>query len=422
MLIGARTKDSSRRVLVRPSRGARRRRARNAVGTAWVAMLAAAVLAAACAPSTTGSSTAGDGDRGSSAALPEPSADPDVSLDELIAAAKQEGELVVYDSSGDIKEVAEAFTAKYGIQMEGVKSETDVTAEKLIREHESGNVTIDAVLYSDGGVLVSELIPRDVVYTWLPSDLLDGIRQEKRNPLAALAKANLWVYNPKLFPDGCPISNLWELTEPEWRGKVVMQDPLGKPTTLLLLTQLISHGAEDLAAAYQEHYGEPLQTEEKNAAWEWIKRISQNDPVLTDSDEDITTAVNAPQQTEELLGYFSIAKFRNIELKDFDMAACEGLQPWMGFSYDKYAAIATKTEHPNAAKLFVHFIMTEEGVEHEIHDGGVSGNDAVGEMNIDEVPGLNDWDGDLFHTQAEQLAADFRLRQDVSDFWRLNHG
>ncbi|XVQ84587.1 hypothetical protein ACQP2K_38140 [Microbispora siamensis] len=52
--------------------------------------------------------------------------------------------------------------------MEGVKSDTPQTAEKMTREHAAGNVTIDAAMYEDGGVLVGRLIPQGVAQTWCP--------------------------------------------------------------------------------------------------------------------------------------------------------------------------------------------------------------------------------------------------------------
>ncbi|MDR8413044.1 ABC transporter substrate-binding protein [Nonomuraea sp. 3-1Str] len=379
-----------------------------------VALLA--VAAAACAPSTSGApspaATAG--------ALPAPSLDAGLDLDALVAAAKKEGSLLVYDSSGDIEEVAKAFTAKYGIAMEGVKSDTPQTAEKMIREHAADNVTIDAAMYEDGGVLVGQLMPQGVARTWIPSDLTDQIPAENRNPLLALSKATVFAYNGRLSPGGCPVKNVWDLTEPEWAGKLVMQDPLGKPTVLSFFTQLDAHGNQALEQAYQAKYGKALKTEEKSAAYEWIKRISRNRPVLTGSDEDVSAAVGAPNATDKKIGFMSISKFRNNEDKGYKQATCEGMTPFAGFSYPKYVAVAAKSKHPNAAKLYVRFIMTEEGVKHEIGEGGVSGNTTV--KPLVTAPGLSDWQGQLFHTDPKGLLGDLRDRQTVSDFWRVNHG
>lgn len=388
------------------------RRSRKIVSLALLAL-----AAAACAPSTAGGPSSS---AATAKALPGPSLDAVFDLDALVAAAKKEGSLLVYDSSGDIEEVAKAFTEKYGIAMEGVKSDTPQTAEKMTREHAADNVTIDAAMYEDGGVLVGQLMPQGVAQTWIPSDLKAQIPDENQNPLLALSKATVFAYNSKLSPDGCPVKNVWDLTEPAWAGKLVMQDPLGKPTVLSFFTQLDAHGNQALEQAYQQKYGEPLKTEEKSAAYEWVRRIARNKPVLTGSDEDISAAVGAPGATDKKIGFMSISKFRNNEDKGFAQKTCEGLAPFVGFSYPKYVAVAGKSKHPNAAKLYVHFIMTEEGVKHEIGEGGISGNSTVKPMVT--PPGLPDWQGQLFHTDPKSLLGDLQNRQTVSDFWRVNHG
>ncbi|MEV4382933.1 ABC transporter substrate-binding protein [Streptosporangium sp. NPDC049644] len=389
------------------------RRTKQIISTALLAL-----AAAACAPSTaTGAPSPATA---AEQPLPGPSLDANFDLDALVAAAKKEGSVLVYDSSGDIEEVAKAFTAKYGIKMEGVKSDTPQTAEKMIREHAADNITIDAAMYEDGGVLVGQLIPQGVARTWVPGDLTDQIPAENQNPLLALSKATVFAYNTKLSPEGCPVKNVWDLTEPEWAGKLVMQDPLGKPTVLSFFTQMDAHGNQALEQAYQTKYGKPLETEEKSAAYEWIKQMAGNKPVLTGSDEDISGAVGAPSSTDKKIGFMSISKFRNNEDKGYTQATCEGMAPFVGFSYPKYVAIAAKSKHPNAAKLYVHFIMTEEGVKHEIGEGGISGNSAV--KPLVTPPGLSDWKGQLFHTDPKGLLGDLRGRQTVSDFWRVNHG
>ncbi|MEW9555455.1 ABC transporter substrate-binding protein [Nonomuraea sp. NPDC050783] len=382
--------------------------------TKIISVAVLAVAAAACAPSTSGDAPA----TATAKALPGPSLDANFDLEALVAAAKKEGSLLVYDSSGDIEEVAKAFTAKYGITMEGVKSDTPQTAEKMLREHAADNVTIDAAMYEDGGVLVGQLAPQGVTQTWIPSDLKDQIPAENQNPLLALSKATVFAYNTKLSPGGCPVKNIWDLTEPEWAGKLVMQDPLGKPTVLSFFTQLDAHGNQALEQAFQAKYGKPLKTEEKSAAYEWIKRLAGNRPVLTGSDEDISSAVGAPNATDKKIGFMSISKFRNNEDKGYAQSTCEGMAPFTGFSYPKYVAIASKSKHPNAAKLYVHFIMTEEGVKHEIGEGGISGNSTV--KPLVTPAGLSDWQGQLFHTDPAKLLGDLQNRQTVSDFWRVN--
>ncbi|MEV4257553.1 ABC transporter substrate-binding protein [Spirillospora sp. NPDC049652] len=389
-----------------------RRRARAAC--AGLLALAASALTA-CAPSTSG-------EAGGASPLPSASVEDAASfkLDDLIAAAKKEGSVLAYDGSGDVKDVAEAFAKKYGIKAEGVKSKAAATAEKMTRESQAKNVTIDVNLFEDGPMLVGQLLPQRIVRTWIPPDLASDIAEGDRNPLMMLMKAYVFVYNPKLSPNGCPVKNLWELTDPAWKGKVLLQDPLGKEVFTQWFTQLADHGTDKLTAAYDALGKGKLQLSEKDPAHEWVKRFAKNSPVLTTEDEDVATGVAAPNQTKQTLGLMSIAKFRDVEQKGFHMKVCEGLSPWTGFAYPKYATIATGSKHPNAAKLFVHFVMEKEGFALESGSGGVSGNKSVGK-SPNNPPGLADWDNQLFRFVPGTMTDDFRERQDIKDFWRVNH-
>ncbi|TDD64094.1 ABC transporter substrate-binding protein [Actinomadura darangshiensis] len=383
-------------------------------GVAVLAALATAALSA-CAPSTGGEAAA---DKPLPTATVEDAASFD--LDALVAAAKKEGSVLAYDGSGDVKDVAAAFEKKYGIKAEGVKSKAAATAEKMTREGQAGNVTIDVSLFEDGPMLVGQLLPQKVVTTWIPPDLAKDIGEADRNPLMMILKAYVFAYNPKLSPQGCLVKNIWDLTDPAWKGKVMMQDPLGKEVFTQWFTQLSEKGNDKLAAAYEQLGKGKLDTKEKDAAYEWVKRLAKNDPVLTTEDEDVATGVGAPNQTQKRIGLFSISKFRDLEDKNFNMKVCEGLNPWVGFGYPKFATIATKSKHPNAAKLFVHFAMSKEGFDLESASGGVSGNKAVGQSPANP-PGLTDWNTQLYRFSSDQLLADFRSRQDIKDFWRVNH-
>lgn len=390
------------------------RRPRARAGAAALVALATAALSA-CAPSS-------GGQAGAEQPLPSATVEDAASFDlnALIAAAKKEGSVLVYDGSGDVKDMAKEFEKKYGIKAEGVKSKAAATAEKMTREAQAKNVTIDVSLFEDGPMLVSQLLPQKIVKTWIPPDLAKNIAAKDRNPLVMISKGYVFLYNPRLSPGGCPVKNIWELTDPEWKGKVMMQDPLGKGIFIQWFTQISSKGADKLAAAYGKLGKGKLQTGEKDAVHEWVKRLAKNDPVLTGEDEDVAAGVSAPNQSQVKIGLLSTAKFRNIEEKDYDMRVCEGLTPWSGFMYPKYAAIATGSRHPNAAKLFVHFAMTKEGFDLEAGSGGVSGNKEVGQ-SPNTPPGLTDWPSELYRFSPESLVADFRARQEMQDFWRVNH-
>lgn len=381
-------------------------------------VLAGAIgAAAACAPSTGPTGTAAETGSASGA---EPQIDSDFDLDALIAEAKKEGSVTVYDSTGDITKTAAAFTAKYGVKATGVKSKVGDTLEKMTRENQAGNVTIDATFYEDGPSLVGQLLAQKVVRTWIPGTLAKDIPAARQNPLQVLSKGNMWIYNPKLFPEGCPVQNIWDLADPAWKGKVAMQDPLGKPNIVEFFNQLKAGGDAPLRQAYEAKYGKELPAGD-SAAEAWINGLAKNSPVLTSSDDDAAAAVASPNQTKDRVALVSNAKFRDVKEKNYSMRVCTGMQPWSGYQYPKYAAVATKSKHPAAAKLFVHFMLTQDGVDTQLATGGVPGNPTL--KQGDFLPdGLTDWNKQLFVFDPANLKSDFDNLQPTQDLWRLNHG
>lgn len=383
------------------------------------ALLAGALSGiAACAPSTGGTTATGAGPGAEPSATPV--IDTGFNLDKLIAAAKQEGGITVYDSTGDITKTAAAFTAKYGIKATGVKSKVGDTLEKMTRENQAGNVTIDATFYEDGPSLVGQLLAQKVVYTWIPGSLAQDIPAASQNPLQVLSKGNLWVYNPKLSPKGCPVQNIWDLADPAWKGKVAMQDPLSKPNIVEFFNQLKSGGDSQLRAAYQAKYGKDLPAGD-SAAETWVKGLARNSPILTSSDDDAAAAVASPNQTKQRVALVSNAKFRDVQDKGYAMRVCTGMQPWAGYQYPKFAAVATKTKHPNAAKLFVYFMLTQAGVDTQMDTGGIPGNAKL-KPGAFMPAGLTDWNKQLFVFDPAKLGSDFGNLQTMQDLWRLNHG
>src|SRR3546814_6728607 len=65
------------------------------------------------------------------------------------------------------------------------------------------------------------------------------------------------MYNEAAYPDGSPVTNLWQLTLPEWTGKVLMVDPTQRGELLDLLTQIALSG-DEMAAAYQAQFGKDI--------------------------------------------------------------------------------------------------------------------------------------------------------------------
>ncbi len=340
-------------------------------------------------------------------------------LDALIAAAKTEKPINVYDSTGKIVEMAEGFTAKYGVKATGVKVSANSQLEMIIRESQAGNVQGDVALITDAPAALAQLLPQEFVESYLPADMVAKIPAEFQNPLAISTNANVWAYNTEAY-DKCPVANIWELTEPKWKGKVALVDPLTKGTYTDWFNQMEKHADDKVAGAYKTYFGKDLATEEKSASAAWIKALAQNAPLVTDGDDPVAEAVGAAGQKEPFFGLLSSAKFRDNEGKGYKLGICKDLNPWVGWTYVKLGLIATKTQSPNAAKLFIHYILTEEGIAPQMKDGKLPTNTDI-KMPADEPSGLMTVADRLFGYNSSTGLEDFDRREEWQDFWRVNY-
>ncbi len=346
-------------------------------------------------------------------------ADEPFDLDGLIAAAKKEKPITVYDSTGKIVEMAKNFAKKYGLSAEGSKVKASAQLEMIIREARANNIQGDVSIVSDAPAAVAQLIPQGFAESWLPPDLASKIPTEYQDPLTVVTSANVWAYNTQIF-DKCPVTNIWELTEPKWKGKVAMQDPLGKASYVDWFNQMAKHGDDKVAQAYKEHYGKDLKTEEESSTAAWVKALAANAPLLTDADAAAADAVGAPGQSEPFMGLISSAKFRDNADQGMKLGLCKDLKPWVGWLYPGVGLITKGTDSPNAAKLFVHYIMTEEGIAPQAIDGKMSTNKDVS-LPADEPSGIGKVLAQLLPYAMTTSLDDWDARETWQDFWRVNY-
>lgn len=341
-------------------------------------------------------------------------------LDALVAAAQEEGPITVYDETGKVTQIAEAFTEKYGIETEGVKIETNAI-EMVKREYDADNVIADVLAISEPPAFYAELLRDDILTNWVPGDVYDKLPEEARYPYLTSGNWMWWMYSTEAYGDTCPVSNVWELTEEDWQGRAALPDPEARAMYTNIWNQAARDHEDAYAQAYEDLYGEPLETDETSAFHEWLKRFAQNSPAVFKSDEEVSEAVGAPGQEDPPLGQTSGAKLRNNDEKGYHMAPCAGLNPFVATPMPQTMAYAAKSKSPNAAKLYIHFATSQEGMEYIMPDGKRS-------YNPDVVIADDNYDMDpLIADEAQPFSTDY-LEDDYSntvawqDFWRSNRG
>ncbi len=274
-------------------------------------------------------------------------------------AARKEGKVVVYSASSRIPDAAKTFEAAHpGIRAEGFDLGTVTIINKIKEESKAGVHAGDVFFAGDPPTVVNELVPRRLLWNFVPSNLTSVIPTEFREPLLVhRLGTRVLIYNSEVHKKS-PITNWWDLTKPQWKGKILMKDIFESGENLSVLTTFVQR-ADDFAKAYKEAFGKDivLDKDVPNAAYQWIREFLKNDPVFTGSDGDVSKFVGTKGQKEPPLGWVDYAKYRDVIAGKLVFEPVLDVKPVCCIFYQSYIGIIDQAPHPNAAKLMVRWLM-----------------------------------------------------------------
>ncbi len=282
--------------------------------------------------------------------------------DELVAAAQAEGKVVVYAVTSRIANAAEGFKEKYGIEVEATNLKDFEMIEKVSKEGSTGAQGADFVLAQDGGRVMGELINLDYLYNYVPESMKDVIPEQFQNPLVFSFINKLFIFNNELSTDN-QFTNIWALTTEEWAGNFQFKNPFQESVNANFMTMVTKPEiADQIADAYKEYFGKEIVLTTENAGYEWIKAIFENNLILTTSDTKTAESIGIKGQNKEYnAGLFVYSKLRYVESKNLALQPIMDMTPFSGFMYPIYALMRTDAANPNAAKLFIEYLLTDEG-------------------------------------------------------------
>ena len=115
--------------------------------------------------------------------------------------------------------------------------------------------------------------------------------------------------------------------------------------------------------AYIDLYGkEPvLDADTPDAGWLWFKRLAQNSPIPQPGGDEVDSAFATPGMTENYVAFTSYSNYPDVLEGNLVFEPAWGLEPMLGAQSQSYLAIINQAPQPNAAKLFIRFITSEEG-------------------------------------------------------------
>jgi iron(III) transport system substrate-binding protein len=115
--------------------------------------------------------------------------------------------------------------------------------------------------------------------------------------------------------------------------------------------------------AYVDLYGKEPELDEDtpDAGWLWFKRFAQNQPIPQPGGDEVDSAFATPGMTDNLMALTSYSNYPDVQDGNLAFEPCWDLNPISGVQAQSYAAVINQAPHPNAAKLFIQFITSEEG-------------------------------------------------------------
>jgi iron(III) transport system substrate-binding protein len=252
-----------------------------------------------------------------------------------VAAAKQEGKVVVYGAQVPqaMKPLHAAFEKKYGISVEYWRGSSTQVSERALTEWRAGKPGFD-VVEGNRGV---QLIMRDegLFQKFVPpsSEKFPAQFKEKDGMITPWRVLPVSIlYNTDMVKSGDLPKTFDDLLNPKWTGKITMPDPTRHTTTAQFLWNLNKF---------------------KGDKWlDFVRALAKQRPLLVESLAPVTTTIikgEAPvgityikyvKQYKGPVGYVLMDKY----LTD-----------------PNYMSLSAKATHPNAAKLYLEFICSPEG-------------------------------------------------------------
>ena len=280
--------------------------------------------------------------------------------EELLPLAQAEGTVTVYAFTSRIAAVETAFEAAYpGIDMVSHDMSSTEQITRIKAEASAGIASVDVVYISDAPVVLTELLGPGLVTQYVPPRVVPLLDDSEKNPLLAQRlSTKVLMYNEEANPDGSPVTNLWELTTPDWTGRVIMVDPLQRGDYLDLMTEIVLR-SDEMATAYEAEFGEPIALDDgiENAGQQFIIDLFDNDLILVSSTDDVNAAIGALGQDNPPVGFTSYSDRRDNEDEGWALQVANDVAPANGINFPAVLAVSSTSTHPATARLAIDFLM-----------------------------------------------------------------
>lgn len=259
------------------------------------------------------------------------------------------------------KNFAEAYPGLAPIYAEIDDAETYSILEKVIGSGVKD--AADMALVQNGPDLKTYLLDEGLSYSYFPAAMSDKIAEEYRDPAVVTYVNSLFIYHNG--EGSVNFTNVWELTEEKWSGKIFFKNPTNETVNINFLIMLTSDAwTARLEKAYEAYYGKAWEsTEFKSAAYQWIDGFLKNVNYTYTSASKMAAGVASGNPGN--MGLFVFSKLRKVDAADrgnLTVVQFENeVEGFSGFMYPVYATVCKDTECPYFCALFINYLLSEEG-------------------------------------------------------------
>jgi len=255
--------------------------------------------------------------------------------DKMIEAAKKEGEVAFYGgfSVSDVAGFIQKFNKKYPfIRVNHLREGAEKLMTRVLTERQAGRYSVDVIqargfparVMLDKGVFAKYASPESSVYP-------KGFKDAEGRWATMYVQTSVIGYNTKFVKPG-EIKNWEDLTNPKWRGQMVID------------------------REETEWFANMLEVMGRDKGLAYMRRIAEQKPTLWEGHTLMAQLVAAGEHPIGISLYGP--RIEDLKSKGAPVDWVRS-NPVIGFLY--LVALADKAPHPNAARLLIDFALSQEG-------------------------------------------------------------